>query len=150
MEATECLSEEKKLDHFKQICKQHGIKLTPQRLIIYEELVRGTDHPSTDMMYQQIRQKFPTISFDTVHRTLLTFSEIGIAEIIEGTGNPKRFDGNLDRHHHFQCIQCKKIFDVYSESYDELPIPRNIQKKFHVVRQTVRLEGLCDECRGKE
>jgi len=137
---------EKQLDRFKQICKNHKIKLTPQRLVIYEELIGRNDHPSTDMLYQQIQKRFPTISFDTVHRTLLTFHEIGVADIVEGTGNPKRFDGITERHHHFQCTHCKKIIDVYHKAYDHLPVPENLQKSCRVSKQTVRFEGLCEEC----
>jgi Fur family transcriptional regulator, peroxide stress response regulator len=135
---------------FKQICKAHGFKVTPQRMIIYEELLKSQEHPSTDMLYQRINRAFPTISFDTVHRTLLTFSEIGVANIIEGTGNPKRFDANLDKHHHFQCLRCQQIFDIYNEAYNHLPIPADIQDRFQVLSQTVRLEGICPACRGKQ
>lgn len=138
---------EKRLEFFKQICKSHNIKLTPQRLIIYEELIQDSTHPSTDMLYQRIQEKFPTISFDTVHRTLLMFYEIGVANIIEGTGNPKRFDGNVDKHHHFQCLTCKTIIDIHETAYDDLPISDDIRNTCEVLRQTVRLEGLCKECR---
>jgi Fur family transcriptional regulator, peroxide stress response regulator len=141
---------QKKLDRFKQICKDYKIKLTPQRMIIYEELLNSNDHPSTDMLYQRIQERFPTISFDTVHRTLLTFCDIGVANIVEGTGNPKRFDGLLDRHHHFQCVRCKKIIDVYHEAYDRLPIPKELKQQGRVLKQTVRLEGICEACCKRE
>jgi Fur family peroxide stress response transcriptional regulator len=93
---------------------------------------------------------FPTISFDTVNRTLLTFYEIGLAGLVEGTGNPKRFDGNMSKHHHFQCIRCKKFFDIQNDVYDMIQIPQKLQGKFHVLRTTVHLEGICDQCKGKE
>ncbi len=137
---------EHKLDRFKQLCKEHRIKLTPQRMVIYEELITHNDHPSTDMLYQRIQKRFPTISFDTVHRTMLTFCDIGVAEIVEGTGNPKRFDGVLDRHHHFQCIQCKKIIDIYHEAYNCLPVPEQLQAQCRILKQTVRFEGICNDC----
>lgn len=140
------LTPEPKIESFKQACKQHHIKLTPQRLLIYEELLARNDHPSTDMLYQRIQKKFPTISFDTVHRTMLTFCDIGVAEIVEGTGNPKRFDGVLDKHHHFQCLRCKKIIDIYDEAYDRLPVPEHLQAQCQILRQTVRFEGICHDC----
>lgn len=138
-----------KLERFKTICREHNIKLTPQRLLIYEELIRSHEHPSTDMLYQKVKQTFPTISFDTVNRALLTFYDIGVAGLVEGTGKPKRFEGNLKPHHHFQCLRCKRIIDVYSEAYDQLEIPPDVQRQFTVFRQTVCLEGICDACRQK-
>ena len=147
MRKFEVNSSEKKLERFKNICKERGIKLTPQRLIIYEELISTDEHPSTDMVYQKVRKTFPTISFDTVNRTLLTFYDMGVASIVEGTGNPKRFDGNLTKHHHFQCIHCKKIIDLYSPQFDTVPIPEGIQESCTVLSKTVHLEGICETCR---
>ena len=137
---------QQKLDRFKAICKAKGIKLTPQRLIIYEELIKTDEHPSTEMLYQKIRKKFPTISVDTVNRTLLTFHKIGVAGLVEGSGNPKRFDGNLNKHHHVECVKCKKIVDFYNDVYNNLPIPQEIQDNFRILRQTVRIEGICKTC----
>ena len=133
-------------EHFRTICRTNGIKLTPQRLLIYEELLNTNEHPSTDMVYQWVRKKIPSISLDTVNRTLLTFCDIGIAKLVAGTGNSKRFDGNLEQHHHFECMKCKKMVDIHHETYDQLPIPQEFQDKFNVLRQIVRLEGLCDTC----
>ena len=146
MQLFENQHKEEALGRFKKIWKEHGFKLTPQRLVIYEELISTDTHPSTDMLYKRVRKTFPTISFDTVNRTLLTFHEIGIANLVEGSGNPKRFDGNLDKHHHFQCMKCKKIIDIYSDSYDDLQIPPEFQDNFKILKKTVRLEGICDEC----
>ena len=143
-------SKEKKLERFKDICKHHKIKLTPQRLVIYEELIESDEHPSTDMVYQRVRQQFPTISFDTVNRTLITFSEIGLAGVIEGTGNPKRYDGNLSKHHHFQCLKCKKILDVHDESFNRIEAPESFRTIHTVLTTTVRLEGICEQCQAQD
>ncbi len=141
-------SKEKKLERFRTLCKQRSIKLTPQRMIIYEALIKTEEHPSTDMVYQQIRQIFPTISFDTVNRTLLTFYEMGLAGVVEGSGNPKRFDGNVKKHHHFQCLKCRRIVDIYNEQYDEIPIPQELQQQYNISNLTVHLEGICDQCKA--
>jgi Fe2+ or Zn2+ uptake regulation protein len=59
----------------------------------------------------------------------------------------KRFDGRLEKHQHFKCIECKKIVDFHYKPFDEIRVPKNITRKFAVLRQTVYLEGLCDSCR---
>ena len=142
-------SKEKKIEAFKELCKTHNIKLTPQRLIIYEELLNSDEHPSTDMLYQRVRQTFPTISFDTVNRTLLTFYDLGIAGIVEGSGNPKRFDGNQAKHHHIQCVRCRRVIDIYYPSYDMLNVPPDISARHTVTNVTVHVEGMCEECKNK-
>jgi len=78
----------------------------------------------------------------------MTFSEIGITSIVEGYGQPKRYDPNLDTHHHFRCTRCNSIIDFRNEDYDNLIVPREIQKQFIVFQKKVVLECLCD--RGKK
>ncbi len=42
--------------------KEHGLKITPQRTAIYQELLKAKDHPSADMIYRRIVKKIPNIS----------------------------------------------------------------------------------------
>ncbi len=130
-------------------CVEHGLKLTPQRIAIYEAICHTTDHPSADKIFKKIKGKFPSMSFDTVNRTLLTFSAIGLLKVVEGHGDPKRFDPNLKQHHHFRCIRCNTIIDVYSRYYDSVKIPQDIQSRFTVLGKRVVLEGICKQCRKK-
>jgi len=134
---------------FRKECREHNLKITPQRTVIYIELLKARDHPSADVLYKRVRDQFPNISFDTVYRTLLSFSEIGIADVVEGYGEPKRFDPDTRDHHHFRCIKCGNIIDFQSELYDSIKIPQKIEKDFIVTKKKVILEGLCKDCRSK-
>ena len=136
----------KQFERFKQVCKAHNLKVTPQRFAIYRELIKSENHPSADTMYHSIRNEFPNISIDTVNRTLLTFAEIGLVCVVEGHGDPRRFDPNTEIHHHFHCRKCSAIIDFHSENYDQLQIPENIQKKYTVLSKRVVLDGICDTC----
>ena len=137
------------MDIFYRKSKEHGLKITPQRTTIYQELIKARDHPSADIIYKRLVKKIPNISFDTVNRTLLTFSRLGIANIVEGYGQPKRYDPNIDPHHHFRCIKCNNIIDFQNKAYNSLIVPEEIQKKFKVLNKKVVLEGLCNKCREK-
>jgi len=130
-------------------CRQAGLKITPQRVATYTALVKTTEHPSAEKLYKKIKKKLPNISLDTVNRTLLTLNEIGAAFVVEGSGDPKRFDGNMVSHQHFKCVKCKKIFDFHHKPFDKIKVPESIAKKFIVQRKTVYLEGICDRCRKK-
>jgi Fur family peroxide stress response transcriptional regulator len=137
------------MEIFYRRSKEHGLKITPQRTAIYEELLKAKDHPSADIIYKRIVKKIPNISFDTVNRTLLTFSKIGITNVVEGYGQPKRYDPNMDTHHHFRCIQCNSIIDFHSKNYDNIAVPEEINKQFTVISKKVVLEGLCNKCRRR-
>ncbi len=138
---------EEKLQSFESICREHGLSITPQRSAIFRELISSVEHPSAVTIFNKVREYFSNISLDTVNRTLLTFQEIGLAKVLESSGDAKRFDPNLEPHHHFRCIKCGKIVDFRNESYDALEVPADIKSKFIVTDKRVHLEGYCDECR---
>jgi len=134
------------MDFFRAKCKENNLRMTTQRMAVYEEVVGSEDHPNADAIFRKIQRKYPTISFDTVNRTLQTFSEIGILNVVEGHGDPKRYDPNVDSHHHFKCVRCNRIVDFYDDSYDRLKFPKQFQKGFVVLGRKVVLEGICDRC----
>jgi Fur family peroxide stress response transcriptional regulator len=140
-------------DEFKIILQRFrelNLKITPQRTAILKEITGDKTHPAADRIFQKIHKKYPNISFDTVNRTLNSFSESGIIKVVEGYGNPKRYDPITDRHHHFQCLRCHTIIDFKNASFDKLRIPAAIRKKHSVLNQKVILEGICDKCKKKE
>ncbi len=98
-------------DLFRAHCRRHGIKITPQRTALYQELMRSTDHPSADVLFRRVRKKLPHISFDTVNRTLRSFASLGLIRAAASRGNSRRYDPLLENHHHFHCTRCYRIND---------------------------------------
>ena len=140
---------EEKISRFTGLCRKTGLRVTPQRIEIYKELIKTDEHPSAETLYEKVRKTFPNISFDTVNRTLLTLNDIGVAFIVEGSGDVRRFDGGTEKHQHFKCINCKRILDFYYKPFDNIKLPSSFAKKFTVLKKTVYLEGICDLCKEK-
>jgi Fur family peroxide stress response transcriptional regulator len=130
-------------------CAEKGLKITPQRSLIFDELSKATDHPTADAIYKRVRKSLSNISFDTVYRTLLSFTEIGIVNLVEGTGEQKRFEPNLHQHHHFRCIKCFTIYDFENDAYNDIAVPEAVKKQGVVINKRVVLEGICSKCKGK-
>ncbi len=138
-----------KIDAFHINCRKVGLRITPQRTAIYKTLLESSEHPSVEMVFRKVREVFPCISLDTVNRTLLTLSEMDAASVVEGSGNAKRFDGNLDSHQHFKCIKCERIIDFYHKPFDNISVPKSLGRKLIILRKTVYFEGICDLCAKK-
>jgi len=135
-----------KTHEFVNICQEHHLKVTPQRVAIYQELLNSNTHPTADAIFQIVKREYPNISFDTVNRTLLTFADIGIVDVVETFGGAKRFDPNVTAHHHLHCTQCGKVIDFYSRDYDNLAVPEGVHKQFQVISKRVVLKGICEAC----
>ena len=129
-----------------KICQEHLLKVTPQRVAIYQELLNSDTHPTADAVFQIVKKDYPNISFDTVNRTLLTFADIGIVDVVETFGGAKRFDPNVTTHHHLHCTQCGKVIDFYNRDYDNLAVPEGVNKQFQVISKRVVLKGICEAC----
>ena len=139
------------MKNFEYVCRKNKLKLTPQRRVIYVELMKNSHHPTTDAVYRQVKQIFPSISFDTVNRTLVTFAKIGLIHTVEASGYGRRYDSNINRHHHLKCINCGRIVDFYHSAFDRLKIPKHLLKEFKVINRKVVLSGLCGNCfKGKQ
>ncbi len=135
-----------KIKVFREKCRQAGLKVTPQRMAVYKVLIRSREHPSAEMVYRQVREIFPNISLDTVNRTLLTINKMGLAFTVEGTGDAKRYDGDLTDHQHFKCLKCRRVVDILNESSNNIRVPTELGK-FIILRKTLYFEGICDFCR---
>lgn len=120
-------------------------RLTKQRKIILEELIKLTTHPTADELYQIVRKRMPSISLGTVYRNLDFLVAQGQIAKLETGGGQKRFDALLDFHQHVRCIKCGRIADVFSP----LPVPDVAGLEvsgFKVISSRVELDGLCDDC----
>jgi Fur family peroxide stress response transcriptional regulator len=137
----------RKIERFANRCREADLKVTPQRIAVYQELLRTEEHPSAEILHRKLRKKFPSISLDTVNRTLLTLNEIGAAQVVEGSGDAKRYDAGEVDHQHFKCIKCRRIIDFHHKPFDNIKLPAYIYRKFKVMRKTVYVEGLCDLCK---
>ncbi len=134
------------VEQFMQRCRGYGLKVTPQRLAIYRKLLASSEHPSADAVYKKIVQKYPTMSFDTVNRTLLTFADIGVIDTVESHSGAKRYDTDIAPHHHLHCIRCGAIIDFCDSDLDAIAIPERIIRNFTVLGKRVIIRGICPQC----
>jgi Fur family peroxide stress response transcriptional regulator len=138
------------LARFKDLCRKAGLRITPQRVAVYEHLVGSKEHPSATMVYEQVRKQFPEVSLDTVNRTLATLAEMGLATVIPGSGDARRFDADLENHQHFRCLKCGKIIDFDCPEFENIKLPRQIRAKHKVLTKTLYLQGICEQCSSQD
>ncbi len=127
-----------------------GIKVTHQRLEIFLEVLRAYDHPDADKVFKNVRKRLPTVSLDTVYRTLWLLVEMGILQALGNSREKTRFDVNLDKHHHFTCRLCGEVFDFHNQELsclNILPVLPDIGK---VEQITIEIRGICESCMKKQ
>ncbi len=134
------------MDHIASIFKEKKLKLTPQRLAVYNYLINTTSHPSADVIYTDIHIQYPTMSLATVYKALKTLVEVGlIQEINVGEGN-FRYDGNSCPHPHLQCLGCGKVDDFKDLTLDNLNSLAENHTNYKIVSNKVYFYGYCTNC----
>lgn len=130
--------------------KERDFRLTPQRLAIIRTLVAGTDHPSVDDVYREVRIRFPTTSIATVYKTITLLKELN--EVLE-LGFPdgsNRYDGNKPYPHpHAICTKCRKIMDPEISSVDELSEEMKQKTGYTISFHRLDFFGLCPDCQER-
>ena len=130
---------------FKEALLNAGIKTTFQRLEIFKEVAASEDHPDAEGIYRAVRARIPTVSLDTVYRTLWLLLDLGLITTL-GPRYKVRFDGNIRPHHHFVCTRCGLTRDFYSEDFDRLKVPDAVHAFGSVEAAQVELKGICSNC----
>lgn len=141
---------ERRVEKMKDALRRNGLRLTHQRIEVLGELAAADDHPDVEHIFHNVRSRVPTISLDTVYRTVATLADLGCVVRTTLTPGPARYDANLDHHHHFVCTRCGAAHDLLDESLDSVRPTQTTSALGRVETVEVRLRGVCTECEQRE
>lgn len=94
------------------------LRYSRQREAIMSFLMSRKDHPTADMVYQNVREEFPNISLGTVYRNLTLLSDLGEIQRLHLNDGTDHFDADTSEHYHFVCSCCKKVIDLEVKNLD--------------------------------
>lgn len=139
----------RRVAQFKAAAKDSGIRLTPQRLEIFRAVASSLEHPDAESVYRVVHARMPTVSLDTVYRTLWMLSDIGLVTTVGVRRDRVRFDANASLHHHFVCVQCGMTKDFDAAKLHALQLPDNVKTFGSVLSTHVEVRGICEACSRK-
>ncbi len=141
---------ERRVQLMKDGLRGRGMRLTHQRLEVVREIAATDEHPDVERIFQRVRTRVPTISLDTVYRTVGTLVELGYVARTMLTPGPARYDANLTHHHHFVCTRCGNARDIVDPGLDAIRVPENATGLGRVESVEVQLRGVCADCERQE
>lgn len=123
------------------------MKQTRQKTLILNSLMNREDHPTAEMIYQELREVDAHLSLATVYRNLNTFALKGKIRKIELPNMKDRFDWNLNAHDHALCTRCAKLMDVPSRYPHK---KHSMIHGFKVSEVELLYKGICEECQNQQ
>ncbi len=129
--------------------RERDFRITPQRLAVLEAIAASEDHPSVEMIYEQVRARFPTTSLATVYKTVALLKDL--QEVLE-LGFPdrgNRYDALRPYPHpHLICTRCGAIIDPDLSTLHDLTREVATETGFRILTHRLDFFGICRKCQG--
>jgi Fur family peroxide stress response transcriptional regulator len=136
-------------ENYLSTLQRSGMRLTPQRIAICKFLSESKDHPTSVMIYDQIRAQYPSLSLMTVYNTLDRLVNLGLVNALGNAGDDNsHYDGNTSSHINLACISCHKIVDIDSPQITNLDHVVSDTSGYKLLGVRMMYYGLCPDCQN--
>lgn len=125
------------------------LKHSRQRDSIKEFLMSRKDHPTADVVYENMKLIYPNISLGTVYRNLSLLSDIGEIRKLTSFEGADHFDGDVEPHCHFICTECGCVLDLETDSFQSLMKEAGAHFNGKITDCSASFFGLCEHCLEK-
>jgi Fur family ferric uptake transcriptional regulator len=120
-------------------------RVTKQRLAI-RQIIKESRRPLlAQELLEQAKPFVPALSLGTVYRNLKVMVEEGEIKTVFLPGeNPRYETAEHHHHHHFQCLSCRRVFDIHACPGE---LSELAPKGFVVEDHELTLYGRCLDCK---
>ena len=119
------------LDIITRAIAERGLKITHQRIVVYQAVLNTNKHPTAEQVYDLIKEKNPSISLATVYKTLETFVEKSLINKVSTPQGTMRYDANTENHNHIYISNTNEILDYKDEELKEILMNFLNKKRFN-------------------
>ena len=128
------------------LLEEHGVKVTPNRLLVARALASA----GRPLSLMELEAQLETIDKSAIFRTLGAFKDAHLVHVLEDSGEGVRYelchshhhDHDDDIHVHFYCTKCHRTFCL-----EDTPVPPvQLPEGYEVESVSYLLKGVCPEC----
>jgi Fur family ferric uptake transcriptional regulator len=131
--------------------RSRGYRWTSQRRLVTRAALGTHEHFQAEELLALCRRQDKTVSRATIYRTLMMLEDAGFVSGLDTGDGGRRFEHTLghEHHDHMVCMACGKILEFRDDELERLQERAAHKRGFQVLRHTLKLFGLCAECRSK-
>ena len=123
-----------------------GIRPSVQRIAVMDFLIKNPIHPTIEKIHSELSKTIPTLSKTTVYNTVKTLSENRAIQTLSIDEKSKRYDANTNKHAHFMCNTCGKVFDLPIKS---LEVETENDENHDITEFHLYYRGTCGKCKNQ-
>ena len=142
------MADQKLMNRFKEALKKEGLKYTPQRTAVLEEIIKDKGHRESEEIYLALKKSGQHVSRATIYRTMDILVNNGFARKMNLGDGRARYESkvNSPHHDHLVCMDCGLIVEFMDQQIEDLQDKIAIQYNFQLKRHIHQLFGLCKKC----
>ena len=125
-----------------------GVRATPRRLEVLEELGRERDDVTAQDLWRRLRERDSSTGLATVYRTLALLSDHGVVDSFAHHGTELCYRLCTEaHHHHLVCSSCHRVVEVEQCGLGDWLDEVSRRHGFVATDHRVEITGLCTACR---
>jgi len=140
------------ISKFRAYIKAQGLRKTPERETIIEEIFSIHDHFDVDELFLRLRNKRKRVSKASLYRTIPLLIESGLIKEVyfeDGHLHYEHIYGHKD-HSHLRCNRCGRIIEFDDDEIVTLQKRIGGKYNFAVTAHRFELIGYCPQCAQRD
>jgi Fur family ferric uptake transcriptional regulator len=133
---------------FRNFLRSKGLKFTPERQIVLEEVFAIHDHFEAEDLLLRIRRHDRRVSKGTIYRTLNLLVESGLVRKVAFVDKHTHYEHvyGHGHHEHLICLSCGRVIEFYRELLEDSLAQVCKENNFSSKSHKVEVVGYCQQC----
>jgi len=133
---------------FQEYIRQRGLRWTPERELILQEISRLRQHFDVESLYLQLKQKGAKVSKASIYRAIPLFIDCGLireVDFSDGHWHYEHIYGH-DHHNHLKCLGCGQVLEFLEPALAQVESRLAREYGYSIVTYKLEVKGYCPAC----